>query len=74
MLVLIGGPGARKTHVATALGMQAIEHHRKGVRFFSTEELVNAREQENARERSGRIANRLVHPDLVILDELGYLP
>ena len=31
---LIGGPGTEKSHVTTALGMQAIEHHRKRVRFF----------------------------------------
>lgn len=39
-IVLIGGPGTGKTHVATALGIQAIEHHRRKVRFFSTIELV----------------------------------
>ncbi len=47
-VVLIGGPGTGKSHVATALGIQAIEHHRKRVRFFSTVELVNALEQEKA--------------------------
>ncbi|MBK6493481.1 MAG: ATP-binding protein [Sphingomonadales bacterium] len=73
-VVLVGGPGTGKTHVATALGVQAIEHHRKRVRFFSTVELVNALEQEKAQGRTGQIANRLVHSDLVILDELGYLP
>ena len=35
-IVLVGGPGTGKTHIATALGVQAIEHHRKRVRFFST--------------------------------------
>src|SRR3546814_1068855 len=55
-------------YVATALGVQAIEHHRKRVRFFSTVELVNALEQEKAKGKTGQIANRLVHSDLVILD------
>src|SRR6218665_3897958 len=73
-IVLVGGPGTGKTHIATALGIQAIEHHHNRVRFFSTVELVNALEQEKAQGRSGQIANRLVHSDLVILDELGYLP
>lgn len=54
--------------------MQAIEHHHKRVRFFSTVELVNALEQEKAQGKSGQIANRLIYSDLVILDELGYLP
>ena len=73
-IVLVGGPGTGKTHIATAIGVQAIEHHHKRVRFFSTVELVNALEQEKAQGRSGQIAGRLAHSDLVILDELGYLP
>ena len=73
-IVLVGGPGTGKTHIATAIGVQAIEHHHKRVRFFSTVELVNALEQEKAQGRSGQIAARLVYSDLVILDELGYLP
>jgi hypothetical protein len=56
------------------LGIQAIEHHRKRVRFFSTVELVNALEQEKAQGKAGKIAEALVKTDLVILDELGYLP
>lgn len=73
-IVLVGGPGTGKTHVATALGVQAVEHHRKRVRFFSTVELVNMLEQEKAAGRAGQIATRLLHADLLILDELGYLP
>src|SRR5450830_857524 len=73
-VVLVGGPGTGKTHIATALGVQAIEHHHRRVRFFSTVELVNALEEEKAQGKAGQLAHRLAYADLVILDELGYLP
>lgn len=73
-VVLIGGPGTGKTHLATAIAVQAIMHLHRRVRFFSTVELVNALELEKQAGKQGQIANRLVHADLVILDELGYLP
>ncbi len=73
-VVFVGGPGTGKTHLATALGVQAIEHHRQRVRFFHTVDLVNALELEKATNKQGTIAARLANADLVILDELGYLP
>ena len=73
-IVFIGGPGTGKTHLATAIGVQAIQHHHLRVRFLSTIELVNALEKEKLEGKQGRLANRLIHTDLVILDELGYLP
>ena len=73
-VVLIGGPGTGKTHMATALGIQAVEHHRRKARFFSTVDLVNMLEQEKAMNKAGQLAERLLRLDLVILDELGYLP
>jgi DNA replication protein DnaC len=66
-VVLVGGPGTGKTHLATAIGVQAIEHHRKRVRFFSTVEPVNALEQEKLQGKPGQIAARLTHSDLVII-------
>jgi DNA replication protein DnaC len=73
-VVLIGGPGTGKSHIATALAVQAVEHHRKKTRFFSTVDLVNALEQEKAVNKAGQLADRLSRLDLIVLDELGYLP
>ena len=72
--VLIGGPGTGKTHLATALGVAGVTLQSKRVRFYSTVDLVNALEQEKAQGKAGRIAQSLLRTDLVVLDELGYLP
>jgi hypothetical protein len=63
-----------KTHLATALGVSGITRHNKRVRFYSTVDLVNLLEQEKASGKAGKLAFSLLRMDLVILDELGYLP
>jgi DNA replication protein DnaC len=73
-IVLIGGTGTGTTHLATALGVEAVTQPGKRVRFYSTVERVNTLEQEKASGRAGRLAHQLIPLDLVILDELGYLP
>jgi len=73
-VVLVGGPVTGKTHLATAIGTQAIEQHNCRVRYFSTVELVNILELEKQQGKAGHLAMRLLYTDLVILDELGYLP
>jgi DNA replication protein DnaC len=72
--VFIGGPGTGKTHLATAIAVSGIASHGKRVRFYSTVDLVNVLEREKHDGRAGRIALSLMRMDLVILDELGYLP
>jgi len=73
-VVFIGGTGTGKTHLATALGVSGITQHGKRVRFYSTVDLVNLLEQEKAAGKAGKLAFALMRMDLVILDELGYLP
>ena len=73
-VVLIGGPGTGKPHVATALVVQAVGHHRNKVRFISAVERVNALEQEKMQVRAGQIAEPLVRADLLILDQSGHRP
>ncbi|MDQ1303838.1 MAG: hypothetical protein QG595_1821 [Pseudomonadota bacterium] len=73
-VVFIGGTGTGKTHLATALGVAGITRHNRRVRFYSTVDLVNLLEQEKAAGKAGKLAFSLLRMDLVILDELGYLP
>ena len=72
-LILVGGTGTGKTHLATAFGVAAI-HQGKRVRFFNAVDLVNQLEREKQLGKSGTLAKQLVLFDAVILDELGYLP
>lgn len=72
-LILVGGTGTGKTHIATALGVSAI-HHGKRVRFFNVVDLVNLLQREKQQDKTGAIAKKLLQVDAVILDELGYLP
>ncbi len=73
-VVLVGGPGTGKSHLATAIGVSAITHYGKRVRWYSVVDLVNSLEQEKSKGQAGRIAASLLRMDVVILDELGYLP
>ncbi|CDS55313.1 Mobile element protein [Polaromonas sp. CG9_12] len=72
--VLIGGPGTGKTHLATAIAVAGIVARGKRVRFYSTVDLVNVLEKEKRDGKAGRMALSLMRMDLVVLDELGYLP
>lgn len=64
-VVFVGGPGNGKTHLATAIAVQAIQHHRLRLRFLSTIELVKQLEQKKLIGKQRRITNRLMHTDLV---------
>lgn len=72
-VILVGGTGTGKTHLATALGIAAI-HQGKRVRFYNAVDLVNQLDREQQQGREGILAKQLVHMDAIILDELGYLP
>jgi len=73
-VVLVGGTGTGKTHLATAIGVAGIQRHGRRVRYYSTVELVNTLEREKDAGKQGKLAISLMQVDLVILDELGYLP
>ena len=72
-LILVGGTGTGKSHLATAIGVAAI-HQGKRVRFFNAVDLVNQLEREKSQGKTGNLAKQLCLVDAMILDELGYLP
>jgi len=72
-LILVGGTGTGKTHLATALSVAAI-HQGKRVRFYNAVDLVNQLDKEKQQGKAGNLAKQLTLMDAVILDELGYLP
>ena len=71
-LVLVGGTGTGKTHLAVAIARSCIRAGARG-RFFNVVDLVNKLEAEARAGRQGRLADHLARLDVVVLDELGYL-
>lgn len=71
-IVLLGNSGTGKTHIATALGMEACAQGRK-VLFHTAADLVNLLTEAQAEYRLSRVEHRLSQVDLLIVDELGYL-
>jgi DNA replication protein DnaC len=72
-VLLIGGTGTGKSHLAVAIARHLIKAGQRG-RFFNVVDLVNQLEQEKLSGRGGKLAESLARLDLVVLDELGYLP
>jgi DNA replication protein DnaC len=72
-LVLVGGTGTGKTHLAIGIARACIRDGARG-RFYNVVDLVNRLEAEGRAGRQGRIADYLCRKDFVVLDEFGYLP
>ena len=72
-VVLVGGTGTGKTHLAIALAAAAIRSGARG-RYYNTVDLVNRLEEETRLGKAGHLSDQLARLDLVVLDELGYLP
>ncbi len=72
-VVLVGGTGTGKTHLAIAIARSCIRSGARG-RFYNVVDLVNRLETESRNGRQGRLADQLTRLDFIILDELGYLP
>jgi len=72
-LIFVGGTGTGKTHLAIAIAAQVVRNGSRA-RFYNLVDLANELEQEKLAGLAGKLTARLVRFDLVILDELGYLP
>ena len=72
-LIVVGGTGTGKTHVAVAIASNCVRRGRKA-RFYNTVDLVNRLDAEARAGKAGQLAASLTQVDLVVLDELGYLP
>ncbi len=73
-VVFVGGTGTGKTHLAIAIARQALRSGFRA-RFFNLVDLANQLEQEKLAGKGGRLSDRLSrYTELVVLDELGYLP
>ncbi|MGH6628137.1 MAG: IS21-like element helper ATPase IstB [Steroidobacteraceae bacterium] len=72
-VVLVGGTGTGKSHLAIAIARALIRNGTRG-RFYNVVDLVNRLETETRGGKQGRLADYLNRLDFIILDELGYLP
>lgn len=72
-IILMGRSGTGKTHLATALGLEACHHNFK-TRFVTGYALANELIEAYNDKDLSRIISRYSRPDLLILDELGYVP
>src|SRR5262249_45411774 len=72
-VLLIGGSGTGTTHLATALAMEACARGKR-VRFFRVTELATLLLEAREERQLTRLRSQLRKLDLLVLDELGYVP
>jgi len=73
-IVFVGGCGTGKSHLSIAITANCIRNRGARARFFNVVDLVNRLEAEARAGAAGKLAEQLTRVDLVVLDELGYLP
>src|SRR5262249_59824742 len=72
-VLLIGGSGSGKTHLATSLAAEACARGKR-VRFFRVTELATLLLEAREERQLSRLRSQLRKLDLLVLDELGYVP
>ena len=72
-LIFLGPPGVGKTHLANGIGIKAVNHGYK-VKFFDLEKLIKILKTHEVVKKSRLELKRIKKCDLLIIDEIGYLP
>jgi DNA replication protein DnaC len=72
-VVLVSGTGSGKTHLSIAIARSCVCGGAR-IRFYNTTDLVNRLELEARQDHAGKLADHLSRLNLLVLDELGYLP
>jgi DNA replication protein DnaC len=72
-IILVGNPGLGKTHLATALAVEACRQQQR-VRFYNCAALVNDLLAAQQAQRLAHFIHSAQHHHLIVLDELGFIP
>jgi len=72
-ILMLGTVGTGKTHLATTLGLKACNKDKK-VKFYRTVDLTNKLLEQHQKGQAGKMIKKIAKVDLLILDELGYIP
>jgi len=73
-LIFYGGVGTGKTYLATLIGLNAIQKYGKSIKFYTVASLVNRLLEANEKGTLNKLYKQIEKLDLLILDELGYIP
>lgn len=73
-LIFYGGVGAGKTYLATLIGLNAIQKYGRSIKFYTVASLVNRLLDANEKGTLNKLFKQIEKLDLLILDELGYIP
>jgi len=73
-LIFYGGVGTGKTYLASLIGLNAIQKYGKSIKFYTVASLVNRLLEANEKGTLNKLFKQIEKLDLLILDELGYIP